>query len=203
MESASAPLYTERVDRALDLAARAFRHQRRKGSQIPYLAHLLQVMVFVAEHGGDEDQMIAALLHDYLEDVHGARIADLESGFGPRVARLVCALSDAIEAETKPPWETRKRVYLEKLAREPAELKLISTADKLHNALSIHRDYALLREELWARFTASRTQTLWYYRCAVEALGTGWSHPLLDELRRVVRELHDIAHEPYTDASWR
>lgn len=195
-------VYSERVERALALAAQAFRYKRRKATRIPYLAHLLQVMVTVAEHGGDEDQMIAAVLHDYLEDIRGTSADRLRTDFGERVSRLVIGLSNATDSENKAPWEERKRRYLSELEHEPAELKLISAADKLHNAQSIRRDHRDLGEEIWDRFSASREQTLWYYRCVVAALGNGWSHPLHDELTHTVRALHREAGEPYGDSSW-
>ena len=181
--------YTPRLDDALQLAAAAFRKQVRKGSGIPYLMHLLQVMVTVGEHGGDEDQMIAAVLHDYLEDVPEATGEEVEARFGPRVRRLVEALSDTVETP-KPPWEPRKVAYIEALRAEPPELKLISAADKLHNARSILRDLGELGDALWDRFTASKEQSLWYYRSVVDALAEGWSHPLVDELRAVVEAMH-------------
>jgi (p)ppGpp synthase/HD superfamily hydrolase len=187
-------LYTERLDRALAFAAQAFRTRARKGSSIPYLTHLLQVMVTVAEHGGDEDQMIAALLHDYLEDIPGARREDVAALFGGDVATLVVKLSDST-GQPRPAWEGRKRRYLAGLRGEGPRIKLISAADKLHNARSIARDHALLGDDVWARFTASRAQTLWYYRAALDALGDGWAHPLLEELRRVVVEVHAAAGE--------
>jgi (p)ppGpp synthase/HD superfamily hydrolase len=183
------PHYSTRLDQALALAADAFRHQERKGTGVPYLTHLLQVMVYVGEHGGDEDQLIAAVLHDYLEDIEGASASDLRDRFGDRVARLVEAMSDST-THPKPPWQERKQRYVDRLAREPAELKLICCADKLHNARSIRRDVATLGEALWQRFTASREQTLWYYRAIVGALGQGWTHPLLRELESEVEALH-------------
>jgi len=181
--------YTKRLDDALAFAADAFRHRVRKGSDVAYLTHLLQVMVFVGEHGGDEDQLIAAVLHDYLEDIPGAERATLVARYGEHVARLVEGLSDSV-SQPKPPWEERKSAYLAKLRDEPAELKLISAADKLHNARSIVRDLKTHGEELWKRFTGTRDQTLWYYREVVVALGAGWAHPLLEELREEVARMH-------------
>ena len=183
--------YSRRLDDALGLAADSFRTRIRKGSTIPYVTHLLQVMVTVGEHGGDEDQMIAALLHDYLEDIEGAEASALEARFGERVARFVLALSDSTTAQKeKRPWQLRKEAYVALLANESAELKLISSADKLHNASSILRDYRRIGEPVWERFTASRDQTLWYYRSVVAALGADWEHPILDDLRAVVITLH-------------
>ena len=190
----SAPCYTERLDQALALAAEAFRHKRRKSTEIPYLAHLLQVMVTVAEHGGDEDQLIAAVLHDYLEDIEGSSAEDLAGRFGPRVAGMVAALSDTA-VRPKPPWGPRKLQYLAHLRAAPAEVKLISAADKLHNARSIHRDLHAVGTDVFDRFSASRARTLWYYREVVRSLASGWSHPLVDELEGVVHAVHQAAGE--------
>jgi len=193
------PRYSPRLDEALAFAADAFRHRVRKGTEVPYLTHLLQVMVHVAEHGGDEDQQIAALLHDWIEDIPGASRTVLEARFGPRVAAFVLALSDS-EGHPKPPWEERKRAYIEKLAAEPAELKLISAADKLHNARSMVRDLKTIGDALWGRFTGNREQTLWYYREVLAALSTDWSHPLLEELEDEVARLHEVAERVRTSS---
>ncbi len=186
------PVYSERLDDALLLATRSFRSVRRKGTEIPYLTHLLQVMVHVGEHGGDEDQLIAAVLHDYLEDVEGSSEEELAERFGERVARMVAALSDT-KVRPKPPWRERKEAYLAHLRDEPAEVKLISCADKLHNASCILRDLRSIGDAIWARFSAPREATLWYYRSVVEALGQGWTHPLLDALGSTVDAIHHEA----------
>lgn len=192
-------LYSPRIDDALQFTADAFRAVARKGSRVPYLTHLLQVMVTVGEHGGDEDQLIAALLHDYLEDIPGADATMLRARFGERVVRMVEALSDAT-AQPKPPWEDRKRRYLQALAREPDEVKLISAADKLHNAASLDRDLSTLGAEVWSRFNAPMERSLWYYRAVVAALRHGWSHRIVDELEAVVRRIHERAGIPYVAA---
>jgi (p)ppGpp synthase/HD superfamily hydrolase len=185
------PFYGPKVGEALKLAADAFAPRARKGSGVPYLTHLLAVATLVMEHGGDEDQIVAAVLHDYLEDIPGASAEELESAFGARVAGIVRALSDATDATNKAPWKPRKLSYLAHLRGESADVKLVSAADKLHNARSIVEDHRRMGDEVFARFTASREETLWYYREVVLALADGFAHPLLDELRRAVRELHD------------
>lgn len=189
---APGPLYSERLDEALRFAAEQFRFRVRKGSGVPYVTHLLQVCCTVGEHGGDEEQMVAAVLHDYLEDVRGARVEDLETRFGKRVSRLVAALSDST-THPKPPWQERKQRYVAQLREEPAELKLISAADKLHNATSIVRDQRLMGDQVFERFSADKEQTLWYYRAVVDALGDGWRHALLDELDVQVDRMHQLA----------
>jgi (p)ppGpp synthase/HD superfamily hydrolase len=158
-------------------------------------------MVTVAEWGGDEDQLIAALMHDWLEDIPGASEAALAQRYGERVARLVKALSDTT-VTPKPPWLERKQAYLAHLASAPAEVKLISAADKLHNARSVRRDLELVGESVWSRFSATREQTLWYYGAVLNALATGWEHRLVDELRREVEALHRAAAEAPPGADW-
>lgn len=189
---AESPCYSERVDDALAFVAEAFRKKLRKGTGTPYLAHLLAVSALVAEHGGDEDQIVAALLHDTLEDIDGVTADDIERRFGSRVAELVVGLSDTT-TRPKPPWQERKQRYLAHLRGEAPTLKLVSAADKLHNARSLVRDYLQVGDSLWDRFTASKEQTLWYYQEVLGALVDGWEHPILGELELTVRELLDIA----------
>jgi (p)ppGpp synthase/HD superfamily hydrolase len=176
------------VDEALCLVAEAFRHKWRKNRGIPYLTHLMQVALWVAEHGGDEEQFIAGLLHDYLEDVPGADADQLRRRFGDRVTSIVEALSDSTGCP-KPPWEQRKRAHLARLREMPAEVKLVAVCDKLHNGKCMLRDLRSMGDEAWEPFHSNREQNLWYYGALVEALGHGWNHPLLDELREVVADM--------------
>lgn len=185
-------LYSPRLDDAVAFALDAFRTRVRKGTRIPYATHLLQVMVTVAEHGGDEDQCIAAVLHDWLEDIEDADSTMLSARYGARVARLVDALSDST-THPKPPWRDRKERYLAQLRVADPEVKLISAADKLHNCQCIRRDLALVGPPVWERFTAGRTGTLWYYSAVTEALADGWPHPLVHRLAGEVAELHEEA----------
>lgn len=186
-----ADCYSRRLDEAVALALDAFRDKVRKGTGIPYVSHLLGVMCLVADYGGDEDQLVAAVLHDWLEDVEGADPAELERRFGPRVRALVEGLSDSV-THPKPPWRARKEAYLAALRDEPAELKLISAADKLHNCMSIRRDLEVVGDAIWSRFTGGKDGTLWYYRSVAHALGAGWSHPLH---ARLVAEVDQLLRE--------
>ena len=183
---------TARLSDALAFTAEAFRFKRRKGSGVPYLVHLLYVTSLVGEAGGDEDQLIAALLHDYLEDIPAGTESELAERFGVRVAQLVVALSDTV-VYPKPPWRERKVGYLQHLLTESEDVKLISAADKLHNCTSIVRDYRVMGESIFERFTPDKAGTLWYYRSVVVALGNNWEHWLLDELRTCVMELHRVS----------
>lgn len=183
------PFYDARLGEALKLAADAFAHIPRKGTGIPYLSHLLAVSTMVMEHGGSADQCIAAVLHDYLEDIEGASEADLAARFGTNVATYVRALSDTTHSAEKEPWLERKRRYIAHLRSASDEVRLICCADKIHNARSLLRDRRVLGDALFERFHATKEQTFWYYEEVVSALGEGWSHELLDALRRDVEEL--------------
>jgi (p)ppGpp synthase/HD superfamily hydrolase len=188
------PLYGPRVGEALKLAADAFSGHARKGSGAPYLTHLLSVATLVMEHGGDEEQIVAAILHDYLEDIPGADEAVLVSRFGERVTRLVRALSDTTDAtQPKAPWKPRKEAYLALLETAAPEVKLIAAADKLHNATSTLRDVERLGLPAFDAFTAPYAETLWYYREAARAVATDYRGPIVLALERTVRELHDAA----------
>ena len=183
--------YSERFDRAVALAVRSFRSELRKCTSVPYITHLFSVCAKVGEHGGDEDQLIAAMLHDYVEDIPGATIEEVRSQFGDRVATMVDALSDC-NGSPKPPWKERKSAYIAHLPGQPTSIKLISAADKLHNCSSILLDHKTMGDQVFDRFKPTKVQTLWYYRSVVTALSTNWDHPLLDELREAVDALHAL-----------
>lgn len=178
--------------RAFELAHELHAGQTRKGSDIPYLTHLMAVAALVGEFGGDEDQMIAALLHDAVEDQGGpATRARIEDAFGERVAALVDACTDTDESP-KPPWQARKVAHLADMAEAPHDARLILAADKLHNVRSLVLD---LREEgpgVWERFTGKREGSLWYYREAVNALANDWEHAILHALADEVELLHEL-----------
>ena len=174
-------------------AAKLHREQRRKGSKVPYVSHLLAVASLVIEHGGDEDEAIAALLHDAIEDQGGPAARDrILRRFGGRVAKIVEGCTDS-QAIPKPPWEERKRVYIARIGEESRSVRLVSAADKLHNARCILSDYRNLGEEVWRRFEGRREGTLWYYRSVADALVHSGRTPLVDELERVVDEIERLA----------
>jgi (p)ppGpp synthase/HD superfamily hydrolase len=193
-------MLTERFDLACLMASSHHREQVRKGTEIPYLSHLLAVASLVLEMGGTEDEAIGALLHDYVEDGGGpAGLARIRRAFGDDVARIVSANTDTDE-EPKPPWRARKEAYIAAIAaKEPDELR-VSLADKLHNARAILLDYRTHGEALWARFKAGEGASVrWYYEALRDAfaqrrdaLGPG-AAPALDELDRVVETLRELA----------
>jgi len=163
--------YTPRLIQAFQFAAKEHKCQLRKGTKIPYISHLMSVSALVMENGGDEDQAVAGLLHDVIEDadppssVPQIRKAISEQ-FGPRVLALVegCTDGEADEGGEKAPWRERKEAYLSHLQNESAELLLISCCDKLHNARAIYTDLTTHGDVLFDRFTGKKEGTLWYYR---------------------------------------
>jgi (p)ppGpp synthase/HD superfamily hydrolase len=188
---------TGRFERALVFAARLHRDQRRKGSGVPYVSHLLAVCELTLEYGGDEDEAIAALLHDAIEDQGGAAArAEILREYGARVTEIVDGCTDT-DQSPKPAWRPRKEEYIRHIAEASRSVRLVSACDKLHNARSLVMDYRTYGEDLWGRFTGGREGTLWYYRAMVKALRAAGpaelSIPVVDELDRVVTELEVLA----------
>ena len=190
---------TDRFDAAYLLASDLHREQRRKGAGVPYIAHLLQVAGLVLEAGADEDTAIAALLHDAVEDQGGEATRDLIAArFGERVARIVVGCSDSM-GSPKPPWRARKQAHIDRIATESPEVRLVVTADKLHNTRAITADYRRVGEALWAIFHGRRDGTLWYTHAMTDALIRANPHaPLLAELRAAVAELDRLTAPPAT-----
>src|SRR3954468_24542704 len=194
------PILTEAFDRALALATEHHRRQLRKGTQIPYVSHLLGVASLVLEMGGSETEAIGALLHDAVEDGGGRPMLDgITDECAAGVPRIVEANSDS-ETEPKPPWYERKREYLDAIAhKRPDELR-VSLADKLHNARAILLDYRTLGDPFWERFRSGAGPAVrWYYRelrAAFEArrddLGPQ-ATPALEEFGRTVEEVERLA----------
>ena len=194
-DDAPIPGYSARFDDAVALALADFRPIVRKSAGVPYFSHLFAVTALVAEGGGDEDQLIAAVLHDWLEDIPEASADRLEARFGPRVRRLVEALTDTTR-HPKPPWRQRKERFIAAIRRQPAEAKLICCADKLHNATSLVRDLDRDGPAALDRFRGGRAGTVWYYTEVGAALGEGFSHWLHDELQEVVRRMQTLSGLP-------
>lgn len=194
---------TTRFEAALALAAWLHADQVRKGTEIPYVAHLLSVAGIALDYGADEDEAIAALLHDAVEDQGGMEtLGRIRSRFGSGVAEIVLACSDTTEMP-KPPWCERKKAYIAHIATASPSARLVSAADKLHNARSILADFDALEREEWQVFTGGRDGTLWYYRALVNAFraaGHGSADSsrvrlerLIDELDRVVSAIEGRA----------
>ena len=181
---------SSRFSEALAFSADRHRDQIRKGTEIPYVSHLLAVASIVLEHGGSEDEAIAALLHDAVED-RKATAGEISARFGEGVAGIVLGCSDT-DQHPKPPWRARKEQYIDHLATASPSTLLVSAADKLHNARAILADYREIGDRLWQRFNPD-ADTLWYYRALVVAFrASAAPAALVDELDRVVSELDDL-----------
>lgn len=184
---------TPRFNDAFLFAADKHSGQTRKSTSIPYLAHLMSVAALVSEAGGDEDLAIAALLHDVVEDCGGKpMLEEVRRHFGDRVAHVVEGCTDAFTVP-KPPWRDRKEAYLRHLKKADPDIRLVSAADKLHNAREILKDYWEGGEAVWDRFTGKREGTLWYYRALADELSSenNW---MVRELERVVSALEHMAN---------
>ena len=191
------PYLTKRFDDAFLLAHALHGTQGRKGTSRPYIAHLMGVTAIVLTHGGDEDQAIAALLHDAVEDSGGApTLEKIRAQFGERVAQIVEGCTDS-DQMPKPPWRARKESYIAHVSTAPAEVQLVSASDKLYNVREILSDFRMIGEEVWRRFHGGRDGTLWYYRALVTAFRASPAAPemsrLVDELAREVSELERLA----------
>lgn len=190
---------SERFTDALTFATQLHTNQTRKGGGVPYISHLLGVASIALEYGANEDEAIAALLHDAIEDQGGAATREeIRHRFGDVVTEIVDGCTDS-DQTPKPPWLQRKEAYIAHVPTASASVRLVSAADKLHNVWSILKDYRLLGDAVWERFQGGKDGTLWYYRSLVKAFHTAESTPLVEEFERVVDELERLvgirAHE--------
>jgi (p)ppGpp synthase/HD superfamily hydrolase len=187
-------MLTNRFEEALIYATRLHAQQLRKGSGVPYIAHLLAVTSLALEHGADEDTALAALLHDAIEDQGGAATrAEIQRRFGDVVVAIVEGCTDA-DVMPKPPWRARKEAYLARLPKEPEAVRLVSVCDKLHNARCLLTDLRIHGEAVWQRFNGGREGTIWYYRSLVSIYRqTGTVPALTEELARTLAEIECLS----------
>ena len=185
-----------RFDQALQYSVIIHAYQKRKGTEIPYLAHLLGVVSIALEHGATEDEAIGALLHDAGEDAGGdGRIEDIQHRFGSSVADIVRGCTDAVTIP-KPPWRDRKERYIAHVRVASPSVVLVSASDKLHNARAILRDCRRLGDGIWSRFNGGKDGTLWYYRSLVTAFSETGTNELIEELDRIVSQIEELARKP-------
>jgi (p)ppGpp synthase/HD superfamily hydrolase len=188
-----AVVLTDRFVAAVGEAVRLHARQARKGNGAPYVSHLLAVAGLVLEYGGDEDQAIAALLHDGPEDQGGeATLVAICERFGARVGEIVAACSDTFETP-KPPWRARKEAFITALDTMPPHAWLVALADKVHNARAIVADLRQIGPAAFDRFTGGRDGTLWYYATMAERLAVLAPGPLSEELVRLAAEMRELA----------
>jgi (p)ppGpp synthase/HD superfamily hydrolase len=193
---------TDKFSRSVDYA-RQVHVNYRKGTQVPYMAHLLGVAALVIGEAGHvpfpvtEDMVIAALLHDAVEDEGGVpRLRDIEANFGKEVATIVEGCSDTLEEDSskKEPWERRKESYIARLWNEPQGTLLVSAADKLYNARSILEDYRIFGPEVWKRFKRGRKAQVWYFQELIKVYNKrcqNWR--IVEELKRTVATLAELS----------
>jgi (p)ppGpp synthase/HD superfamily hydrolase len=183
-------MLTPRYNEALEYAAWLHKTQIRKGTEIPYIAHPVAVSITALQYGATEDEAIAGLLHDAIEDQNQEGLTQVEilEKFGANVLAIVEGCTDATQTP-KPPWRQRKERYIESLAHKSNSIRLVSACDKLHNAQAILKDYQAIGDDLWQRFTGGKVGTLWYYRALVDAFKAAGDLPMLSALDQVVTEL--------------
>jgi (p)ppGpp synthase/HD superfamily hydrolase len=187
---------SSKFEEALAYATSMHRDQMRKGSGVPYIAHVLGVSAIALEYGANEIEAIGALLHDVVEDCGGTpRLSEIRDRFGDTVAKIVAGCTDT-DQTPKPPWRERKENYIAHLASTDSSTLLVSASDKLHNARSILRDVRRDGNKAFDRFKGKKDGTLWYYRALI---GEFRKHrdinsDLIDELDRVVSEIEVLSH---------
>ena len=183
---------TERFEQALVYATRLHATQIRKATGVPYISHLLSVTALVLEDGGDENEAIAALLHDAVEDQGGAATrAEILKLFGEQIVAIVDGCTE-FDSLPKPPWKERKLRYLEQLHQGSASVRRVALADKLHNARSLLLDYRQQGEVMWSIFGAGREGILWFYHSLISLYRQRNLSPMVEELTRVIDELEQL-----------
>lgn len=188
--------FSQRVDRALVLSSELHRDQVRKGkgSKVPYVSHLWSVAGLVAEQGGSEDEVIAALLHDAAEDQGGQATVDLiRREFGDVVAGIVLACTDTLETP-KPPWKERKTGYLAHLEDADESALRVSLADKIHNARTLLMEVREKRSAAFDLFKGGKDGTLWYYQSLVDLYRRRMPGAWAEELARTVEGIEEQSH---------
>lgn len=184
---------TARFEQALVYAAQLHANQVRKGNDVPYISHLLSVAALVLEDGGDEDEAIAALLHDAVEDQGGAATREvIKQKFGENVAQIVDGCTDA-ETIPKPRWKERKLKYIEHLRHASPSVLRVASADKLHNARCTLTDLRRDGESVWQKFRGGKEGTLWYYSELLAVFEeVNFNNSIVEELKRVIGEMEKI-----------
>lgn len=184
---------TAKFDEALKLASGLHREQARKGTQIPYISHLLAVSALVLEYGGTEKQAIAALLHDAVEDCGGVPVLrKIKSRFGADVAGIVASCTDSFEVGRKRNWRERKVAYLEHLRESDNGSLLVVAADKLHNLRSIQREFLRVGDDLWLKFNAGADDQMWYYDSIVAMLNARLENPIVFDLTKTFENVRGL-----------
>lgn len=192
MDLSPAPARWGQLSEAAAFALTIHADQIRKGANTPYIAHLLGVASLVLEHGGDEEQAIAGLLHDAIEDQGAHQEAIIAARFGDRVSRIVRACTDA-DTFPKPPWRERKQAYIAHLEHMDPDSLLVSCSDKVYNARAICTDLRTHGLAVYERFTGGQAGTLWYYGALSDVFSRLLPGPLSAELAEAVQEMRRLS----------
>ncbi|CEJ48081.1 HD domain-containing protein [Umezakia ovalisporum] len=180
---------TAKFESALVYATRLHANQTRKTGGVPYIAHLLSVTALVLEAGGTEEEAIASLLHDSIEDQGGKVIRkEINDLFGETVAEIIDGCTEW-DTPPKPPWKQRKQRYLQNLHHASPSVRLVSLADKLHNARSLLADWQQYGNSIWGQFKAGKEGTLWFYQELLKVYTATGSDFMTDEFSRVINNL--------------
>lgn len=187
-------MLTERIAKALALAVEAHDGQKRKGTNIPYIAHPLGVASIALDHGADEEQAMAALLHDAIEDGGQQYAKRIREQFGDRVADIVEGCTDGVPDASgkKEAWKLRKERYISHLQLSSDDVLLVSGSDKLHNARAIVEDLLRIGPAVFDRFTATQEQTIWYYETLSDVFSSRGA-PVAKALSDTVQRMKQLA----------
>jgi len=185
---------TGKIAKALELAIKAHDGQYRKTTAIPYIAHPMGVASIALEHGADEEQTMAALLHDAVEDGGAEYAEQIRAEFGDRVADIVAGCTDGVPdaSGNKAPWAERKDAYLKHLRAASDDVLLVSGSDKLHNARTIVEDLSKIGQDVFKRFSSSKEQTLWYYENLAQIFSSRGS-PVAKALTETVDQMKRLS----------
>ncbi|MEO8890843.1 MAG: HD domain-containing protein [Coleofasciculaceae cyanobacterium] len=185
-------ILTSRFEQALIYATRLHSQQTRKVTGVPYISHLLSVTALVLEAGGNEEEAIAALLHDAVEDQGGATTrAEIYDQFGEQIVAIVDDCTE-FKSEIKPPWRERKLHYIEQLRVASPSARRVALADKLHNMRALLFDYRQQGEAIWSLFSTDKEGILWFYHTLLKMYREVAPSPMVEELARVVAELEQL-----------
>ena len=179
------------LNEAIKYAVDQHAGQVRKGTDVPYITHPLEVLTILNAMQANPTTMMAGVLHDTVEDT-GATIDDLRNRFGDAVAALVAGHSE----DKSKTWDERKALAIAELAEAPYELKCVVLADKRSNIRNMARDYAELGDALWERFNAPREKQAWYYAGAIDALKEMQTHK---ETRAAYEEFCALVREVFRE----
>lgn len=181
-------LNNDLIAKALRLAAMSHKDDTRKGKELPYIVHPVEVAMILQENGMDDDIIIAGLLHDTLEDTSLTK-NEIKKEFDKRIADLVVAASEKLDNRDDIPWKERKKHTLEFLKNAEREVKILSCADKLSNAKSMLKDLGIYENDFWERFNAGYEQQKWYYMGLIESLKSLEGNEIYEEFKRVVYKI--------------